>query len=71
LAIVVDDLDTQSRKFSRDNARARRVRTKKGNEILLLAGHNVSPMFFELMFERDRMWLNKIISNAAFLTRHG
>jgi hypothetical protein len=57
---------TRSREnCSRNNARARRVRIKKGSEILLLAGHNDSPMFFELMFERDRMWLNKVISSTA------
>jgi hypothetical protein len=46
LAVLVDDLDTQERKVSRDDARARRVRTKKENEILLLAGHIVGSMFF-------------------------
>jgi hypothetical protein len=33
-------ISTRSREnWTRDNAGARRVRTKKGNEILLLAGH--------------------------------
>jgi len=46
--VDADEFDTQSRNSILNSARARRVPSKWGNEILLLTGHMDGPTFFEI-----------------------